>query len=125
MDCCSRRADAVRGSYLPPLTVFRVQDAVTGREGHLRQVIVGVTQGHDDPFRLLRDEEVLELLNRRAPGQAEPPVAAQPGKDVDIEAWLSRARQFAEQSVDGLRLPFVTPLVGDLALFWPAHDVSG
>lgn len=107
-----------------PLAVFQVQDAVTSREGYLQQAVVGVTQGHDDLFRLLRDEEVLELLNRRAPGQAEPPVAAQPGEGVDIETWLSRARQFAEQSVDGLRLPFLKPLVGDLALFWPARDVS-
>ena len=107
-----------------PLAVFQVQDAVTSREGYLQQAVVGVTQGHDDLFRLLRDEEVLELLNRRAPGQTESPVAAQPGEGVDIETWLSGSRQFAEQSVDGLRLPFIKPLVGDLALFWPARDVS-
>ena len=37
--------------------------------------------------------------------------------------WMGDAREFAEQNVSRLRLPFLKPLVSDLALFWPERDI--
>ena len=51
-----------------PLAVFQIQDAVTTRAGHLRQAVVGVTVDDTSSFVLLRDDQVLELLNLRKPG---------------------------------------------------------
>ena len=59
-----------------PLAVFQVQDAVTSRTGYLRQVIVGVTADDCGALHLLRDEQVLDLLNRRRPSQTEADGAA-------------------------------------------------
>ena len=105
-----------------PLVLFRIQDAVTGGTGHLRQVVVGVTGGRPGALELLRDEQVLELLNRRKPGYADEDRSVLPGSVNSVPAWLEQARVYAIRNVDGLRLPFRKPLLDDLALFWPEGD---
>ena len=107
-----------------PLAVFQVQDAVTGRAGHLRQVVVGVTGDDSASFVLMRDDQVLELLNLRKPGQAEVSGVARPSEDGGMSVWLERAREFVVQNVDYQRLPFLKLLVSDLALFWPESNIS-
>ena len=104
-----------------PLAVFQVQDAVTSDAGHLRQVVVGVT-GDVGALSLLRDEQVLDLLNRRKPKRADGERAYRPNSSDSMLAWLERARAYAIRNVDGLRLPFRKPLLNDLALFWPEID---
>lgn len=106
-----------------PLAIFQVQDAVTSDAGHLRQVVVGVT-GDVGALSLLRDEQVLDLLNRRKPGRADGERAYRPNSSDSMLAWLERARTYAIRNVDGLRLPFRKPLLNDLALFWPEIDSS-
>ena len=108
-----------------PLAVFQVQDAVTSRTGYLRQVIVGVTADDCGALLLLRDEQVLDLLNRRRPGQTEADGAARSTSIDPMSAWLKQAREHAARKMDGLRLPFRKPLLSDLALFWPEDGASG
>ena len=108
-----------------PLAVFQVQDAVTGRTGYLRQVVVGVTADDRGDLLLLRDEQVLDLLNRRRPGQAEADGAARSTSIDPMSDWLQQAREHAARKIDGLRLPFRKPLLSDLALFWPEDGASG
>ena len=105
-----------------PLALFQVQDAVTSGAGHLRRVVVGVSEGKAGALDLLRDEQVLNLLNRRKPGRADPDRIARLNSVDSILAWLERARVHAIQIVDSLRLPFRKPLLNDLALFWPESD---
>ena len=107
-----------------PLAAFQVQDAVTSRAGHLRQVVVGVTADDDGALILLRDDQVLDLLNRRKPGQAEVDGAARLISSNSMSVWLERAREHAVQRIDSLRLPFRKPLLSDLALFWPESGTS-
>ena len=102
-----------------PLAVFQVQDAVTSRAGHLRQVVVGVSLEDGGALILLRDDQVLDVLNRRKPGQADTGKYAPSDVNGSMLAWLEKARTYAVQSVDELRLPFRKPLFSDLALFWP------
>ena len=103
-----------------PLAVFQVQDAVTSGAGHVRQVIVGVTVDGSGELGLLRDEHVLELLNRHKPGQAEGNTSVPQVSSTSMLVWLEQAREHATREVGNLRLPFQKTLVGDLALFWPA-----
>ena len=106
-----------------PLAVFQVQDAVTSGAGHLRQVVVGVT-GDVGALNLIRDEQVLDLLNRRKPGQADGERAPRSISSDSVLAWLERARAHAIRNVDRLQLPFRKPLLNDLALFWPENSDS-
>ena len=110
--------------FAHPLAVFRVQDAVTGRSGQVRQVMIGVNADEAGHRRLLRDEDLLEILNRRKPWTGD--TAGTPGEfdRAALAAWLSDAREHAVGSLGGLRLPFVRPLVEDVAAFWPARSES-
>lgn len=102
-----------------PLAVFQIQDAVTGQGGQVSQGVAGITTDDADKPRLLRDEDLLELLNRCKPGPVDldgsPPDVAPEA----LTAWLDQARNQARMAVDRLRLPFVKPILSDLALFWP------
>lgn len=102
-----------------PLAVFQFQDAVTGQSGQVRQVVAGVTMRGEDGMVLLRDEEVLDILNQRKLGQVDPDATASSLADEMLSRWLQDARQHALAALDCLRLPFVQPLISDLALFWP------
>jgi hypothetical protein len=102
-----------------PLVVFRFQDAVTSQSGQVRQVIAGVTANDAGELVLLRDEEILGMLNQRKPGQADPERGSTHPTGEAVSAWLDAARHSANAAADTLRLPFRKPLMSDLALFWP------
>ena len=102
-----------------PLAVFQVQDAVTIGTGHLRQVVMGVKEDDSGALVLLRDEQVLDRLNRHKPGRVVGDGADLSVSSDSILAWLERARNHAVSEVGELRLPFRKALVSDLALFWP------
>ena len=102
-----------------PLAVFQVQDAVTSSPGHLRQVVVGVTDRDTSELLLLRDEQLLDRLNQYKPIRWDGDRRDQSISSEVMLTWLNKARDHASQGVRGLRLPFQKILVTDLALFWP------
>lgn len=102
-----------------PLAVFLFQDAVTGQTRQVRQVVAGVTTRGAEGMVLLRDEEVLEILNQRKLGQVDPDATASSLAGEALSRWLRDARYHAVSASDSLYLPFVQPLISDLALFWP------
>lgn len=103
-----------------PLAIFRFLDALTSQSGQVRQVIAGVTVGDADDLMLIRDEAVLELLNRRKPGQQASETGGA-GQEIEVVArWLERARAYAQANLDTLQLPFRRSIVTDLVLLWPA-----
>lgn len=119
------QADAWEGSLAQvkglshPLAVFRFMDAVTSQSGQVRQVTAGVTANNAGDLVLIRDEEVLDILNQRK-GSTSDPDAGIAGMSLEpLTCWLDEARQYALGAVDTLRLPFHKPLLTDLALFWP------
>jgi ERCC4-related helicase len=102
-----------------PLALFRFQDAVTSQTGQVRQVVAGVTANSNGILRLVRDEEVLEILNglKSSSGELQPDsIAIAP---ETIELWLNQARQHAIAAAETLNLPFRKPLLTDLILLWP------
>lgn len=108
-----------------PLAVFRFQDSLTGQTGQVRQVITGVTTRGADEMVLLRDEDVLALLNQLRRSTMDSELQSSPPMPSVISSWLSNARTFALATSDTLRLPFVIPLMSDLALLWPENALSG
>lgn len=105
-----------------PLAVFLVQDAVTGGAGRLRRVVVGVAADPSGRMALLRDEEVLDRLNKRKPGRVEGPASGRPVSSEAMLTWLERAREHATCTIGELRLPFRKIQMNDIALFWPEGD---
>ena len=85
---------------------------------------VGVAANDAGALVLLRDEQILELLNLRKPGQAEVSGAVRPLPGDEMSVWLEVAREYAVRNVVLLRLPFLKPLVSALTLFWPESDIS-
>ncbi|MEY6434183.1 hypothetical protein ABC977_17430 [Thioalkalicoccus limnaeus] len=109
-----------------PLAVFQFQDAVTGQNGQVRQVVAGVTAHDDGKLVLVRDEVVLETLNQLKLGAWDLGDPLEHAVPQSLTSWLNEARAHAIAALDVLRLPFVKPLIGDLALFWPeTSDKSG
>jgi len=51
------------GELSAPLVVFAVPDRITGSDGPVRTVIVGARQSGDGTWGLLRDWELIKLLN--------------------------------------------------------------
>ena len=105
-----------------PLAVLRVQDAVTSLPGHLRQVVIGVTEGNSGGLVLLRDEQLLERLNQMKSSRQDGENVCQFISSEAMLTWLNQARDYALQMVHGIRLPFRKNQIKMLALFWPEPD---
>lgn len=119
------QADAWEGSLaqlkgLPqPLAVFRFMDAVTGQKGQVRLVVAGVTLNEAGDMMLIKDEEVLAILNQRKVTQMDTGASNTEGSAEAQAKWLDDARQHAQTAIGTLRLPFRKPLMSDMVLFWP------
>jgi len=98
-----------------PLMVFEIASRVTDVAPSARRAIVGVS-GWEGAFRLLRDWEILRLLNQSV-------LRAEPHAErVDAEAlarWRRAATGVLDERLDTLDLQFRSPLIQESALFWP------
>lgn len=68
---------------------------------------------------LVRDEDVLAMLNQRKVGALDPELQSSAALAAALSSWLNDARKHVLATFKALRLPFLKPLVDDLALFWP------
>lgn len=106
-----------------PLVVLRIRDRVTSVAGAVRAVVVGCVVSEDNTCKLLRDWELLQLLNgvqsdrnfRRSIGA---------GAEIDqelVQVKVDLARQSVEGQLSSLDLPFKVPEPSLLALLWPGE----
>ena len=102
-----------------PLAVFSLRDRITGLEGTVRKIVVGLQRDHDGAWRLLRDWEVLRLLNPAADKPRSTVFDAKPSEQVDIAALLTEAEQHLESRLGDLDLPFKLPVTEQLACLIP------
>lgn len=100
-----------------PLHVFRIHDRVTDGSGNVRMVLAGIL-GTGDGSRVLRDWELLELLNRVPVGRTKLIEPSSPCVDP------ATAQRLAEQAMETLRsgwgvldMPFQYPEPELLACF--------
>lgn len=112
---------AVIAGLSEPVAVFQFQDAVTNQSGHVRLIIAGMSLSAGDELLLLRDDELLGILNRWRPDIKPPMAEATSFKDAAL-SFLSDTRRHISARLDELRLPFIKPVINDLALFWPESD---
>jgi len=100
------------------LFVFRVKDRLTGGTGLMRFQVLGVLR-EPDRFRLLKDWEVLLLLNRLAggPGPRQEDLSPRASGDI-VEAAQESAEQFLDERLSELDLPFKYPEAELLGTLW-------
>ena len=106
-----------------PLVVYRIRDRVTSSDGVVRGVVVGCLLNDDSSHEVLRDWELLQLLNRilsdrnfrRSIGNA---AEADRGK---VQEMLDRATKVIEGRMGSFDLPFKVPEASLLALLWPGE----
>ena len=103
-----------------PIFVFTVRDRITGSDGPVRSVVIGVERVREDTWQLLRDWELVKRLNPLADKPRSLVFAdAHPGQDVaDV---MATARQYVESQIDALDLPFSLPAVENLACLVPGE----
>ena len=104
-----------------PIFVFAVRDRITGADGPIRTVIVGVQAGADGALTLFHDWELIQHLN---------PLADKPRSSVfvnsqpkcEVADLLVYARQYVESKIDALKIPFKLPIVEPLACLVPGEN---
>lgn len=110
-----------------PLVAFEIHDRVTGGQGAVKRIIVGVEIGDDGtPKRLLRDWELLERLNalgstRQALQEPSPrvPDARQ------VSSAVGPAQEAVKAAMDQMNLPFRVPEAGLLGVMWVEVTMAG
>ncbi len=103
-----------------PIFVFSVRDRITGTDAAIRTVVVATQPGTDSNWSLIRDWELVHLLN---------PLADKPRSDIfrdadpalDVSDLVESARRYVESQTDALDLPFTLPIVESLACLVPGR----
>jgi superfamily II DNA or RNA helicase len=111
---------AAVGGLGRPLVTFLIRDKITGSDGTVRKVLVGLLGEADGSWTLLRDWEVLKLLNPVADKPRRSIFNADPKADVNVEEMIIKAEQALESRTNELDLPFRLPTVDRLAMLVPA-----
>jgi hypothetical protein len=107
------------GELETPLAVFAVRDRITGSDGPVRMVVVGAMQSGDGSWGLLRDWEVIKLLNPLADKPRSQALTAETCMERGVMDLLDAAQQHVETHVSQLDLPFKLPTVECLACLLP------
>ena len=102
-----------------PLAVFAVRDRITGFDGPVRTVVVGAERHSDGTWGLLRDWEVIKLLNPFAGKPRSQILAAETHTVGVVKDLLAAAQQHVELHLGTLDLPFKLPTIEDLACLVP------
>src|SRR5262249_49329602 len=105
-----------------PLVIFVVRDRVTGLEGALRTATVGLEQTSESKWRMLRDWEVIKLLNPLADKPRSAALGSTVGPASGVERFLADAAAYLESHLSELGLPFLLPAVERLACLVPARS---
>ena len=100
--------------------VFAIRDRITGADGPIRTVIVGVQVGADGAWTLLHDWELIRYLNPLA-DKPRSPVLADGHPAHDVADLMAAARQYVESQIDALDLPFELPAIESLACLVPGE----
>ena len=103
-----------------PIFVFSVRDRITGTDATIRTIVVATQPGADGNWSLIRDWELVQLLN---------PLADKPRSDIfrdadpalDVSDLVENARRHVVSQIDVLDLPFTLPTVESLACLIPGQ----
>ena len=110
---------AALGGLAGPLVVFGLRDRITGSGGAVRKVVVGMLRSDDLSWQLLRDWEVLKLLNPAADKPRSGNFRVEPQDDIDVPGILSDAERCLKSRTGELDLPFRVPEIEQIACLVP------
>lgn len=94
------------------VVVFGIVDALTDRRGGPLQVVVGaIKDSSSDEWVLLRDGELVRLLNASLSHPRSPALSEQPSREVEPELtqWIRDAESFVVTRIPTLELPYAKP----------------
>jgi superfamily II DNA or RNA helicase len=109
------------GELTGPLVVFAIRDRITGSEGAVRNIIVGLQQECGE-WKLLRDWQIIKLLNPIAEKPRSKLLDVTPEAEQDKTKLLLDAKQIIESRLKELDLPFQLPVVESLACLIPGSS---
>lgn len=107
-----------------PIIVYRIQDRLTGQEGAIQSMTVGVEYGENTwP---LKDWEILQRLNQlNLPRQLySEDSSVTPRNTHDVRKALEHGNVLIEENLQTLNLPFRRPIIETLAILWPVDDIE-
>jgi len=110
------------GDLKSPLMIFALRDRITGSEGTIRTLIAGVQKGVDGGMELLRDWQIIKILNQYADkprSQALSSLSSELTTSQDIPNLLSEAKNFLKSNLDMLDLPFRLPEIDEIGCIVP------
>lgn len=102
-----------------PLCVFAVRERVTSGGSQVRQAVSGVTSKPDGTLVVLRDWEILKLLNDLSPSTKTGPAPTEFG---EVRSFVEHAQHVMEHAISGLRLDFAAPDVEAIGVLYPGAD---
>ncbi len=103
------------------VVVFAIRDRITGAIGTVRKVVAGMLRGDGATWRLLRDWELLKLLNSAADKPRSAAFDVRPKESGDLLGILDDAEQALGSRLVELDLPFRMPVVECLACLVPGN----
>ncbi len=116
---------AAMGELDGPVVIFALRDRITGAEGAVRKIIVGLQHAPSGVWMLLRDWELMKLLNAAADKPRSAVFDVKPKTGLDLLELLAEAGRELEARLDRLDVPFRLPLVERLAMLVPGEQVGG
>lgn len=112
---------AALGGLAGPFVVFGIRDRITGAGGAVRKVVVGMLRIENLSWQLLRDWEVLKLLNPAADRPRSGVFRVEPQEDINVPEILSDAERCLRLRTGELDLPFRLPEIEHLACLVPGR----
>ena len=113
---------AAMGHLPDPLVVFALRDRITGSDGAVRRIVVGLLCCENTSWQVLRDWEVLRLLNPAADKPRSTAFYGGPAREFDLPTMLATAEQALRSRLHELDLPFQLPDIEQLSCLVPGHQ---
>lgn len=110
---------AAVGDFPDPLVVFALRDRITGSKGPVRKVITGLQKKKDDGWVLLKDWEIIKLLNLYADKPRSQMFEAEPIPEQETTALIRDAQAHLSCRIEELDLPFQLPVIEEFACLVP------
>lgn len=115
---------AIVGGLDGLIAVFTLSDRVTGSDGTIRKVVVGMHRKPDGVWNLLRDWELLKTLNEIADRPRSSALHSPKGDVTDLRSILMGAETSLRSRAEDLRLPFQRVATECIACLVPAAGVE-
>ena len=102
-----------------PLFVFGISDKITSSDSTVRETVAGMEHTQDESWNLLKDWEIIKILNPIADKPRSQALADSKITDQDIPALIKEARDNLELRVNELELPYRIPVIESIACVVP------